>query len=149
MKKITELTEQEAERIFNYVFPKSKYEYSYFNGVSFESIPLGEGQQVGMDMRPIVGILYNNGQDNCVLHFDHSKVVLWLYEHGYDILELLKENKHMSELENDFENFAFQIHLMSTGNETWQNSHKQNWTLDYVKEKCTKLLNEYYYKNYE
>jgi hypothetical protein len=55
----------------------------------------------------------------------------------------------MSEMESDFENFAFEIEWMAKGDEDFNNGYKQNWTLDYVKKKCKELLENYYYKNYE
>lgn len=55
-------------------------------------------EQLTLGMRTIIGVEYHNGQDNCILYFDNSKVILWLYNNGYDIKEFLENNKHFSEM---------------------------------------------------
>jgi hypothetical protein len=147
MKDIKELTEEEAKQILDFVYPEDNY---WFQKVSFEPKILENGsQQVTFDMRPIIGIEFHNGQDNCILYFDNSKVVLWLYKNGYDITNLLENNSYFSEMERDFENFAFSIEWMSKGEEGFREGHEHKWTLDYVKKKCKELVEKYYYKDYK
>ena len=148
MKNIKELTEDEAKDILKFVYPNEKY--YWFKKLSFEPVITEDGkQQVTFGMRPIIGIEFHDGQDNCILHFDNTKVVLWLYKNGYDITELLEANSYLSQMEKDFEIFAFAIEWMSKGEEGFKDGFKQNWTLEYVTKKCRELLDKYYYKDYE
>lgn len=155
MKNIKELTEKEAMEILESVYPgktnlssPKSYEY-WVTGISFEPVKAeGGGQYVTFGMRSIIGIKYHNGQDNCILHFDNTKVVLWLYKNGYDIQEFLESNSHFSQMENDFENFAYAVYCLGKGEEMFREDKKQNWTLDYVKKKCNELYTEYYLKDY-
>ena len=147
-KNIKELTEDEAKQILEFAYPKDKD--NWFRKLSFDPKITEDGkQQVTFGMRSIIGIEYHNGQDNCILHFDNTKVVLWLYKNEYDITELLEANSYLSEMEKDFENFAFEITWMAKGEEGFRDDVKQNWTLDYVKRKCKELVDKYYYKDYE
>lgn len=149
MKKISELTEEEGKEILNYVFPDEDYIYK---GLSFEPVKSERGgEYVTMDGSSIIGIRFIGGMNNdgMVLHFNHTKVVLWLYQHGYDIGELLEENAYMSEMESDFESFAFEVEWMSKGEGGFKDRVKHNWNLDYVKNKCKELVEKYYYKDYK
>jgi hypothetical protein len=147
-KNIKELTEDEAKKILDFVYLNDKD--NWFKKLSFEPEITEEGrEQVTFGMRLITGIEYHNGQDNCILHFDNTKVVLWLYKNGYDITDLLEDNSYMSEMEIDFENFSFGIDSLSKGEEGFRDGFKKNWTLGYVTEKCKELLEKYYYKDYE
>jgi len=102
-KPISELTEEEAKEILDFVFPDNKYRF--FTGLSFEPVLDSDGkQQVTFSgFRPIVGILYHDGRDNCILHFDNTMVVLWLYQHDYDITEQLITNQDLSTMERKFD----------------------------------------------
>ena len=147
-KNIKELTEDEAKQILEFTYPKNKD--NLFRKLSFEPKITDDGkQQVTFDMRSIIGIEYYNGQDYCVLHFDNTKVVLWLYKNGYDITELLESNSYLSEMERNFENFSFEVIWLAKGEEGFREDVKHNWTLDYVKQKCKELVEKYYYKDYE
>ena len=147
-KNIKELTEDEAKQILEFAYPKDKD--NWFRKLSFEPKITEDGrQQVTFGMRPIIGIEYHNGQDNCILHFDNTKVVLWLYKNGYDITNLLEVNASFSEMEKDSENFAFEVEWMAKGDEGFRDDVKHNWTLDYVKKKCKELVEKYYYKDYK
>lgn len=148
MKKIVELTDEEGKEILKFVYPE--YGGRDFMGISFEPKYDGEGnQEVTFGFRPIVGIKYHNGQDNCILHFNNSKVVLWLYRNGYDIESLLEINTYFSEMEGDFDHFSFEISRMADGDKYFRDEFKQNWNLDYVKKKCRDLLDKYWLKDYE
>jgi hypothetical protein len=148
MKNIKELTEEEAKEILKFVYPND--ENHWFKKLSFEPVITENGkQQITFGGRLIIGIEFHNGQDNCILHFDNSKAVLWLYKNGYDITELLEANSYFSQMEIDFENFAFAIEWMSKGEEGFRDGFQQNWTLEYVTKKCRELLDKYYYKDYE
>lgn len=145
-KKINELTEEEGKEILKFVYPNDD---DYFQGLSFEPEITEEGQYVTFGMRSIVGILFHNGQDNCILHFDNSKVVLWLYQHGYDIEDLLKENAYFSQFEKDMESLTFVMYQLAQGEESFREGSKHNWTLEYVQKRCADALSKYYYKDYE
>jgi hypothetical protein len=148
MKNIKKLTEDEAKEILKFVYPDDD-DY-WFQKLSFKPVITEDGkQQISFGGRPLIGIEFHNGQDNCILHFDNSKAVLWLYKNGYDITELLEANSYFSQMEQDFQNFAFGVEWMSKGDEGFRESVKQNWTLDYVKKRCQELLEQYYYKDYE
>lgn len=150
MKKIEELTEVEAREILEFVFPKKESYEKYFTGLSLKPVITEDGsQQVTFGLRPIIGIKYHNGQDNCILHFDNTKVVLWLYKNGYDITELLEMNSHFSEMESDFENFSFAIHWLIEKRKHIEEDKKHLYTLDYVIEELKKYNEKYYYKDYE
>lgn len=145
MKNIKELTEKEGEEILEFVYPNN--ELNLFMGINFEP-KLENGElQLTFDLLPIIGILYHNGLDNCILYFDNTKVVLWLYRNGYDITKMLEANSYMSEAEKDFDNFSAEISWMAKGEKGFRNGYEKNWTLDYVIKKCEKLLDEYYYKD--
>lgn len=150
MKKIEELTEAEAREILEFTFPNKKDYEKYFRGLSLKPVIDEEGrQQVTFGMRPIIGIQYHNGQDNCILHFDNTKVVLWLYKNGYDITDMLEMNSHFSEMETDFENFAFAIHWLREKRNHIDEDKKHLYTLEYVLEELKKYNEKYYYKDYE
>ena len=149
MKQINELTDNEAKEILKFVYPKA--EHNHFIKISFEA-ERDKGGNVILSIsgfRPIVGIQYHNGQDTCILYFDDSKVVLWLYKNGYDITKLLEVNSYFTEMEHDFRNFAFAIEWMAKGEEGFREGHEHKWTLDYVKRKCKELVEKYYYKDYD
>jgi hypothetical protein len=152
MKKIEELTEEEAREIFSFVYPpeNEKYKYHWFKELKKEPIINEDGsQRVTFSLRPIVGILYHNGQDNCVLHFDNTKVVLWLYKYGYDIENLLETNSHFTEMESDFESFSFAIHWLAEKRKHIPEDKKELYTLDYIFAELKKYNEKYYYKDYE
>jgi hypothetical protein len=143
-KNINELTLNEAKQILNFVYPNNKH---YNIKLCFNS----EDNRLTMGLRPVIGITYNNGvtNDGMVLHFDNTKVLLWLYKNNYDITNMLEENAYMSEMEDDFENLAFAVHDMSKGEEAFKGEDRDMWTLEYVKNKCKELVDEYFYKDYE
>lgn len=147
-KNLRELTENEAKEILEFVYPKKDY---WFTGLSFEPIVDEQGrQQMTFGFRSIIGIKFHDGQDNCILHFDNTKAVLWLYKNGYEIEELLEENKHLTQMETQFDNFAFEIHFplyktekdLSEGKPDTYNYEKIIKNIDY----CYK---RYYLKDYE
>jgi hypothetical protein len=55
----------------------------------------------------------------------------------------------MSEMENDFSNAMFAVHWLAKGEEGFRPEVRQNWTLDYVKIKCTEIYDKYFMKDYE
>ena len=147
MKNIEELTEQEAKEILKFVFPKENY---WFKELSMKPKINDDGsQQVTFGMRSIIGILYHNGQDNCILHFDNTKAVLWLYKHGYDIEDLLETNKYLSEMEIDFENFAFAVEYIKIKKDKLTEENKDKFTIDYILKEYERAAEKYYYKDYE
>lgn len=157
-KNIKELTELQAREILAYVHPNKtefdnphNYEY-WFEGLAFEGEKKpGGGEYVTSGGRSIIGIKYRGGfsNDGYILHFNNTKVLLWLYRNGFDIEEFLDFNQHLSETEKDFDNFALGIEILSKGEESFRDSHKKNWTLEYVKDRCKELLNTYYYKDHK
>jgi hypothetical protein len=148
MKNIKELTEQEAIEILTFVYPK--YDKSDFMSIKHEPTITEDGmQQITFGGRSIIGIEYHNGQDRCILHFDNTKVVLWLYKNGFDITDLLETNAYMSEMENDFSNAMFEVMWLAKGEEGFKPEVRHRWTLDYVKKKCTDIYDKYFIKDYE
>lgn len=149
-KKIKELTEKEAEEILEFVYPE---EDKWFQKLSFEPHETedGKGEHITFNGRSIIGIEYVGGPNNdrCILHFDNTKVVLWLYNHGYEIGELLEGNKYHSEEIDDFSDMAFEVKCLSEGEDSFKDGYKQNWTLEYVKNKCKEILEKYYSKDYK
>ena len=156
MKKIEELTEQEAREILEFVYPgktdlsnSKNYDY-WFLEMSKKPIINEDGsQQITFGFRPIIGILYHNGQDRCILHFDNTKVVLWLYKNGYDIEEFLEMNKHLTEVEHDFEKFAFAIEYIKIQKERLTEKNKDKFTVDFVISEIERACKKYFYKDYE
>lgn len=154
MKNIKDLTDDEGKEILNCVYPHDENDHNswaIFQNLSFEPKINDDGsQQVTFSMNPIIGIVYKNSHnDTCVLHFNHTKVVLWLYNNGYDIKELLEQNAYLSEMEYDFENFQFDVLWLSKGEKGFSKENEHLWTLEYVKDKCKKLIEKYVYKDYE
>lgn len=154
-KDIRQLSTEDAKKIFEYVFPpgNEKYKYHSFTDVSFDAVMTDNGQQVSFGLRPLIGINYHNGQDRCILHFDNTKVVSWLYENGYDIKDLLDGNEHLSEMEGDFENFSFAVHWLAECLEKRDdpgfNKTKYLYTFEHVVKQLRNFNEKYYYKDYE
>lgn len=143
MKSINELTEREAKEILSFVYPDNKG--IDFQELKFEHTVNEDGSvQITFGGRLIVGILYYNGQDNAILHFNNTKAVLWLYKNGYDITEQLELNSGLSKEMDNFENFAFAIYWMARGADGFAEDRKHKWTLDYVTRKCAELYKKYY-----
>ena len=147
MKSVKELTEKEAIELLSYVYPK--YKKADFISIKHEPTITEDGrQQITLGGRSIIGIEYHNGQDRCILHFDHTKAVLWFYKNGYDITNLLERNSYLSEMENDFSNAMLAVSLLSKGQEAFAPEFRKNYTLDYVERKCTEIYQKYYLKDY-
>lgn len=115
-KNIKELTEQEAKEILEFVYPITE---TVFRSLSFEAEIDKDGfEQVSFSgFRSLIGINYYNGQDDCILYFDNTKAVLWLYKHGYDITEQLETNGDMSKDINNYDNMGFEISMLAKGPE--------------------------------
>ena len=146
-KNIDELTEKEAKEILKFVYPNDKY--ISFRELSFNPKINADGsQQVTMNCDPIIGICYHNGQDNYILHFDDTKVVLWLYQHDYDIEEFLIKNQFYSEMNDDFDRISFCVLQMSKGEDNFMEGNKHNWNLEFVKNRCKELVEKYWFKDY-
>ena len=143
MKNITELTENEAIEILEFVFPNS---YASFEKIIFEPLKDENGNyQVTMGLSLVVGISYRNEYgDGCVLPFHDSKVVLWLYKNRYDILEQLEFNKGFSNMEHFLSNLVYNVYTLSLGEDDFREGYKHNWTLDYVKRKAKEWSDAYY-----
>lgn len=131
LKDIKELTKEEGEEILAFVYP-DKIKDNWMRKFSDN----------------YAGIEYHNGQDNCFLYFYNTKSILWLHKHGYDITNLLEEIKHFSEVINDFDDMAYCVFELSLGDKMFKENVKQNWTLEYVKQKCARVYKEYYLKEY-
>lgn len=147
MKQINQLTEAEAKEILKFVYPNKDYDYM---GLQFTPVIDKNGSmQVTFNIEPIVGILYHNGQDRCVLHFYNSKVVLWLYRNQYDIEKLLIHNQYFSQMEQNFDNMAFVISMLSKGDNPYESGDKEHFTIDYVKSRCKEIIEKYWYSDYD
>ena len=146
MKKIEDLTNEQGKEILKFVFPTKDY---YFKNISF-NLKFNDdktGQFVTFNGRSIIGIEYHDGQDNCILHFDDTRVVLWLYKNNFDITEQLETNKNMSQIEIDFDNMAFAIHWLSKVNEIVKEDLQKNLTTEYYIKECKRIYNDYYLKD--
>ncbi len=143
MKNINELTELEAREILNLVVKDVS-----FDKVQFESIIEPDGKvQITFSGGPLIGIHYRNDHnDGCILPFNDTKVVLWLYKNGYDITEFLEMNSHYSELENDYDNMAFALYYIT---KVPPRPGYKDFTLEQIKNKLSKLHDEYLNKEYE
>lgn len=146
MKKIEDLTNEQGKEILKFVFPTKDY---YFKNISFNPKFNDDktGQFVTFNGRSIIGIEYHDDQDNCILHFDDTRVVLWLYKNNFDIIEQLETNKNMSQIEIDFDNMAFAIHWLSKVNEIVKEDLQKNLTTEYYIKECKRIYNDYYLKD--
>lgn len=132
-KSITELTEQEAKEILEFVYPDNKY--LFFTGLCFEPVLDSNGMQelTFSGFQPIVGILYHDGRDNCILHFDNTKVILWLYQHDYNINDQLIFVQDLSTTERKFDYMVADIM-----------SYLKEPDIDKCKMYIEKCINHYY-----
>lgn len=153
LKSIQDLTEKDAEEILDFMYShtpelvKNK-DYS-FTGIQHEKIIDKDGsEQVTFGGRSAIGIHYRAGinNDGFVLPFSNTYSVLWLYKNGYDITELLEENKRLSEMEADLDRIL--LHLYSLWRSDEQFGRDPDVTLEYVKEVINRLLDKYLYKEY-
>ncbi len=145
MKKINELTEEEGKEILKFVFPDKDYQ---FLQLSFEKQFNEDGNEwVTMGFRSIIGILYlNDYPDRCLLHFDDTKVVLWLYKNGFEILEQLEQNQNLTKLEQHFDEFIYGVHSLRIRKELVSEEVKSLITLEYVLKNLKELEDRYYSK---
>ena len=149
MKNISELTYREAEDLLHFVYPElSKGSFCKIR-VKPEESPNG-GVYITMGGGDGVGVEYLNDHcDKCVLHFDDTRAVLWLYRHGYDIEKQLVNNSYLSEMESDFNALAYGLHYyIEDAEKNFIEERKQNYTLEYTRKKASELLDTYYYKDY-
>ncbi len=85
MKNIKELTTEEAIDILSFVYPKYK---NNFISIIHDVVVENGKQQITFGGDPIIGIKYiNKFDDRCILPFNNTKVVLWLYKNNFDISE--------------------------------------------------------------
>lgn len=146
-KDIKELTDKEAEEILKEVYPDEEVS---FDKIHFEETPRDEDgmRQVTFGLRPIVGIAFRAGfnWDGCMLHFDDSRVINWLYKNGYEIGSLLEMNKDMSKIEMDLENLAYEIHWHCDHNpKVLEERGKKGYTLEDTRKYLIDAANKYYY----
>jgi hypothetical protein len=148
MKDIKEISKEEAIELLSFVYPK--YDENSFINIHHDWIKTEDGHLIiPFSGGSTIGVEYHNGQDRCILPFNNSKSVLWLYKKGFDITSLLEENSYFSNMEYSFSNFAIEVEVMSKGEESFRDGYKQNWTLEYVMNKCKNLLQKYYYVDYD
>jgi len=147
-KDIKELTEEEAKEILETVYPD---EDVAFDKIHFEEPERDEDgmRQVTFGLRSIIGIAFRAGLnwDGCMLHFDDTRVVNWLYKNGYEIGPLLESNKDMSKIEMDLENLAYDIHWHCEVNpKSLKEKDKEGYyTLEKTRELLLESANKYYY----
>jgi hypothetical protein len=146
MKKITELTEKEGKEIFEFVYPPmdEKFEHYSYQNLKFEPTINKDGsQQITFGFRPIIGIMGHNGQDRTILHFDNTKVVLWLYKNGYDISDLLKINSGFSDMEDELFSMKSAIYSLNRKREYIPEDKKHLFTLEYVLKELERIEAKY------
>jgi len=152
-KPLTELTHKDGERIFEFYFPgktplfdPKSYDY-WFTEIRHESIVDEYGmRQISLSSgRPIIGIMGKGGLncDNILLHFDDPKVMLWLYQNGFDIEEQLKENVGMFEDREALEHLVQGILQFSKGEDAFADTHKHNCTREFYINESKKLIEQY------
>lgn len=147
LKSIKDLTKEDAKAILAFVYADKDENDRYFIDISHEPHINEDGKQhITFGGRSIIGIQYHNGQDRCILHFDNTKAILWLYKNGYDILEQLEDNQEMSSEEIDFDNLAFVMYQFSLGDEAFKPEVKHNWTVEYVQRRAKEAYEKYYLK---
>lgn len=145
-KSIKELTEEEAREILKFVHPDKDY---WFDKLHHESKVEEDGtRQVTFGLRPIIGISYRNDMgDRCMIHFDNTRAMLWLYRNGYDIEEQLEINKDMTQMEYDLEELAFAItwHCESRPKHLKEEGKEDNYTLEKTRKVLLKAADRYFY----
>lgn len=146
-KAIEELTNVQARDALSFVFPKDNM---VFTDVAFESEVARDGYtKITWGGELIIGIKYRNSfGDGCVLPFHDLRLVLWLYRNEFEIDDLLLANRYVPQMEDDFDDLAFAVKMLSKGEDGFKEGFKQNWTLEYVKNRSKELLDKYYYKDY-
>ena len=94
-KNIKELTLEQAREILEWVYPNqtdltNPTNYTYdCTGLSFDPILTPDGgEQITFGGKSLIGIKYHNGQDYCLLPFDDTKVIFWLYQHNFEIEDI-------------------------------------------------------------
>lgn len=139
-KNLSDLTDGEAKEILKYVYPNDKD--NYFERVQFEN----KDNRLTFGFREVIGILYRGGtnQDGCILHFDNTKVVQWLYLHDFDITEQLECNKGMSEMESKFDHFATAALSCAAPIEEYREGYKQNYNIDSIRNRLREAYEKYY-----
>lgn len=90
-KNINELTEKEAKEILQFVYPNDK-NFCFMDIALKSKINKDGSQQVTFSLRSIIGIKYHNGVDNCILHFDNTKV---LNEDEYKVTDTTYVSKNV------------------------------------------------------
>lgn len=142
-KNIRELTEDEAKEIIEFVHPGRD---CFFRGLSFDRVLDEEGHEnITMSGHSIIGIQYHNGQDGCLLLFNNVKVISWLYEHNYEIKDLLEKNHYIDNLEKNYDLMGFSVHMLSKGTDAFADDAKDRFTLEYVIKKCKEIVDNYYF----
>lgn len=163
MKKLNELTEKEGEEILKFIFPEEyKKKEIYFNKFSFEPIIDKEGRrEITFGGMYVVGILYYSGinMDRCLLRFEDTRVILWLYSNNYDITELLEKNQYLSDVLEDYIDVQNKLRLL-TGRPLMisyddrevdfiAETYGHPKTKEEIQDKLKELVKKYYFKEYE
>jgi hypothetical protein len=141
MKPLIELTADQAKEILEFALSNSDWIFSKI------SIEPDDPNQLTFEGKRCIGIEYHFDQDTYILPFNDSKVVLWLYQNGFEILDYLIENQNDSQSLADFDDLAFEVFCLSKGTENFSDNFKHNWSLDFVKQKCENIYKKYYLKN--
>lgn len=149
MRTIRDLTEQEAKEILAYVYPTNDY---WFTGLSFDPVVTPDGrQQITFGGRSIIGIKYHNGQDNCILHFDNTKIINWLYKHGFDISEQLQDIENLtdryekvSSLTSEFAFITSYENIIETRKKNGLAPATAEYNFEFVQKQLTKLTDRWF-----
>lgn len=139
-KDIKELTNKEGEEIFNIVYPKDKNPHHSYTCVGHERIYREDGhEKITFGFRSCIGIFGHNGQDNIIIPFNDTKVVLWLYNNGYEIGELLEENKFNTEVLDNACKMHSSIHRLHWLKDVIKPEYKDKFTLEYVLDELKRI----------
>ncbi len=110
MKNIRELTNDDAVAIL------TELEKDWvFDKLSFDPIINEKGeQQLTFSGSSIIGICYRSGPnlDGYIKHFSDLKVMKWLYQHNFDIEELIQDR-----IESEEEDEAYRDHFFKERDE--------------------------------
>ena len=136
MKEIKEITEQDCREILKYVFKDCNYSYHGFKDIDDEYFKY---------------ILYNNGQDMCLLYDDDTRVINWLYENDFDITYQLKSIKDLSAIQMEVDDLIGDLLTLSLGTKNMKSEYHKNFTMEYILNKCYDIFDKYFkiYEKYE
>lgn len=90
-------------------------------------------------------IIYTNiDQDICEIGYDDTRVILWLYNHEYDITICLQSIENLSLYGILIDNLMTDLGLLSQGVKIIKKEYHKNFTMEYVLNKCSEIYEKYW-----